>query len=162
MVQYGQWDGYPEGVGFGLLEMLKSPGFLAKLFSALPKCRFLDPQGDDKAFWEDYKSRCPELSSDPDRRTEEQRDWWRTFCHRDLAEEVLANVAFSEESEILLRDAGWDDPGNWAEWRYTVDYKNDTLFVEDSYGSGWSERGRFLLSDLPSSDEFISVMKEVE
>ena len=56
VAQYGQWDGYPSGVGLGVLSFLKDKDLFEKIKSNLSKVRFLDEEGVDKEFIEDYES----------------------------------------------------------------------------------------------------------
>ena len=93
VAQYGQWDGYPGGVGAGVLNFLKNDELLQKFKENLRKVRFLDEEGKDKAFIEEYNKNTPERSNEPDNRTDDQKLWWEKYCSRDLAEEVLTNIA---------------------------------------------------------------------
>ena len=93
VAQYGQWDGYPSGVGVGVLKFLKNKEMFEKFKANLSKIRFLDEEGVDREFIDSYNKNAPQWSNEPDNRTEEQKRWFSTYCTRDLAEEILTNIA---------------------------------------------------------------------
>ena len=70
--QYGQWDGYPSGVGVGVLRILRNKELMSKLIKNIDKVRFLDVEGKDKDLVDCYNKNAPNWSSDPDNRTREQ------------------------------------------------------------------------------------------
>jgi len=93
VAQYGQWDGYPSGVGADILNFLKNTELFEKFKAKLGRVRFAEPEGKDKELLESYDNNAPTWSNDPDKRTEEQKKWFKTFITRDLAAEVLTNIA---------------------------------------------------------------------
>jgi hypothetical protein len=74
VAQYGQWDGYPSGVGVCVLAFLRNKELFQKFKSNLSKVRFLDEEGLDKEFLESYDKNAPKWSGEPDNRTEEQKN----------------------------------------------------------------------------------------
>ena len=64
VAQYGQWDGYPSGVGAGVLKFLKDEKLFEKFKTNLSKVRFLDEEGVDKDFIESYNKNAPQWSMD--------------------------------------------------------------------------------------------------
>lgn len=160
VAQYGQWDGYPSGVGKLVLEFVKNKELLDKLKNKLSVCRFLDDEK-DKAFIESYQKNAPEWSNDPDNRTSEQIRWFDTYITRNLAEEVLTNIANSEDSEILLRDSEESAKSDgWVEWSYVIDLQKNELLVYEHIDqpviAKWS------LSNLPEEDDFIKQLEPQE
>lgn len=119
VAQYGQWDGYPSGQGLTALSFLKQPGNIEKLRAALHKVRFLEPAGRDKELIASYEANAPEWSSQPDNRTDEQKRWFSTYISRDIGANILKNIAFSEENEIVLRNS--------------IDFAGDSAFCEYAY-----------------------------
>lgn len=161
VAQYGQWDGYPSGVGVSLLNILKKEDVLNKLKDNLSKVRFLDEEGIDKDFIDSYNKNTPEWSNEPDNRTEEQKKWFSTYISRDLAEEVLLNIANSYEREIILIDRTETATGNgWVEWSYIVNFKNNTLSVYEHIDQ--KPLKTYDLNNLPDSDVFINELETEE
>lgn len=161
VAQYGQWDGYPSGVGIGVLNFLKNTELFEKFKTKLSKVRFLDAEGKDKEFIESYDKNAPQWSSDPDNRTEEQKVWFSTYCSRDLAEEVLINIANSNDEEIILLDRENTAKGDgWVEYSYVIDLKENKLKVYGLLDQPMIKE--FDLENLPEQDVFISELEEVE
>jgi len=162
VAQYGQWDGYPSGVGMGVLSFLKNKEIFDKFKNNLSKVRFLDAEGVDKDFIESYNKNTPEWSSEPDNRTEEQKLWWATFCSRDLADEVLTNVANSEDKEIILIDREDTAKGSdsWVEWVYIIDIQKNTLSV--GYRLDSEPIKVYQLDNLPDDEDFVNDLENNE
>lgn len=162
VAQYGQWDGYPSGVGVGVLNFLKNKELVSKLIDNLEKVRFLDPEGKDKDFIESYDKNTPQWSNEPDNRTDEQKRWWSTYCNRDLADDVLTNIANSTDKEIVLMNRENTAKGSesWVEWCYVINFQENKLVVtgrldEDPIKS-------YSLDDLPTNEVFCSDLEPVE
>lgn len=161
VAQYGQWDGYPSGVGANILKFLKNKELVGKLKSKLSIVRFLDEEGIDKEFVESYNNNAPEWSNQPDNRTDEQKRWFSTYCTRDLANKVLVNIANSEDSEIiLLNSENTAKTDGWVEYSYIINFKENTFGV---YGHIDKQPMKvYKLDELPEEDVFISELKKVE
>jgi len=187
IAQYGQWDGYPSGQGKTILEFLSGDGNIERLKSALTRVRFLDVEGRDKGFVAEYNKNCPRVSSDPDKRTKEQKRWHDLFISRDLGGEILTNVMSADDAEILLRN-NIDFAGDSlsCEYAYVVDFDKGTFEVykgcnkapvpdgERFAASPINESatfgphryypvkhlGTFQLSALPSIDAFLAAFEE--
>ena len=161
VAQYGQWDGYPSGVGVGVLKFLKDKEVFEKFKVNLSKVRFLDEEGVDKEFIESYNKNAPQWSNELDNRTEEQKRWLSTYCTRDLAEQVLTNIANSTDEEIVLIDRENTAKGDgWVEYSYVINLKENTLGV---YGHIDQEPMKvYKLDELPEEDVFISELEGVE
>lgn len=130
IAQYGQWDGYPSGQGKTVIDFLSVPGNTAKLREALSKIRFLDAEGRDKEIIESYNANAPQWSNEQDKRTAEQRRWFRSYISRDLGAEILASVANSTDDEIILSNS-IDFAGDslMCEYAYVIDLDKNTLEV---------------------------------
>lgn len=161
VAQYGQWDGYPSGVGVKILEFLRNKELLAKFEDNLSKVRFLDIEGADKAFIDDYNSKSPKWSNEPDNRSQEQKEWFASFCHRDLAEVVLTNIANFQGDEILLinREHAAFGLESIVEYSYIIDLKNQKLLVKVRIDDK-NSLGEYNLSDLPTDEDFIKALEE--
>ena len=159
IAQYGQWDGYPEGQGIDVLHFLRGEGNIDHLEKALSKVRFLDITGRDKEYCEQYDDR--------DRRTKEQVDWYDRYFSRDVGSEILGNVAFGQEEEILLRNSiGFAGDSLMCEWGYVIDLDAKTLEVYQGFNRQRISEGRFLSGnpELESSDGYepIKLVKTYE
>lgn len=161
VAQYGQWDGYPSGVGLGVLNFLKNKELFEKFEKNLSKVRFLDVEGVDKEFVESYDKNAPQWSNEPDKRTDEQKRWFETYCTRDLAEEVLKNIANSTDEEILLIDSESEAmSGGWVEYSYVINLKENTLGV---YSHVDQEPIKvYSLDDLPDDETFVSEIEKAQ
>lgn len=161
VAQYGQWDGYPSGVGVSLLSFLTDKKQFERMKENLSKVRFLDSAGRDKEFISEYEKNSPEWSNDPDNRTLEQKLWFNTFASRDLAEEVLINIANSDKEEIILIDREESAKGDgWVEWSYVVNLQDETLTV---YGLlDCPPVKSYSLNSLPDAKTFIKDLEGEE
>jgi len=159
VAQYGQWDGYPSGVGADILNFLKNTELFEKFKAKLGRVRFAEPEGKDKELLESYDNNAPTWSNDPDKRTEEQKKWFKTFITRDLAAEVLTNIAESEREEIILMDReelGKMD-GAGVEWSYIIDLQKGTLAVHGTIDTPPIKV--YELDKLPTNEDFINEFK---
>lgn len=161
VAQYGQWDGYPSGVGVEVLNFLKDNELFDKFKNNLSKVRFIDAEGVDKDFVESYNKNTPEWSNDPDNRTEEQKQWFSKYCSRDLAQEVLVNIANSTEEKILLRNSENSAKGDgWVEYSYVINLKENTLGVYTHIDL--TPMKVYNLDDLPENEIFVSELESIE
>jgi len=148
IAQYGQWDGYPSGQGVEVLDFLSADKNVNKLHNSLNKARFLEPDGVDKQFIDEYEQNAPEWSSDPDNRTDEQKRWFRSYMTRDLGAGILDSVANSEDGEILLRNSiGFAGDSLSCEYAYIIDLDSRVLEVYKGFNKSPITEGRFLSSD---------------
>jgi hypothetical protein len=160
VAQYGQYDGYPSKVGADVLNFLLGDGNLEKLENALQRVRFLDPQGVDKDFIEEYDRNAPEWVLGPDNRTESQKAWWRNFCHRWIAAGVLSNIINSELEEIVLLDSRETATGDGSvEWSYVIDFSK----MEFSVYEHTNELAIIIYSllELPTVEQFLSDLEAI-
>jgi hypothetical protein len=160
VAQYGQWDGYPSCVGVNVLTFLSNKSLFNKFKSKLSRVRFLDYEGVDKDFIESYEKNAPEWSNDPDNRTYEQKRWFSTYMHRDLAEEVLTNIANSEDETIIIDNSEETAKGSDSciEWSYVIDLQKEQFIIYNRLDD--PPLKTYKLSDLPSEELFLSDLEE--
>ncbi len=156
VAQYGQWDGYPSGVGITVLTFLNDASLMSKLRLNLNKCRFIDYEGKDKVFIESYDKNAPSWSNEPDNRTVEQKVWFDTYITRDLAAIILTNIANSFDNEIILKDASDFIEESSCEWAYIIDLDKNTLEVKNGAEKTYS------LDELPDEDTFFKELEGIE
>jgi len=149
VAQYGQWDGYPSGVGIDILKILRDKELFDKLKANLSKVRFLSKRKADINFLESYNTNV-----DLNARTEEQIKWFSSYITRDLAEEVLINIANSDDKEILLiRNENTGKRGGCVEYSYVINLKENTFGI---YGHiDQPPMKVYSLDELPEEEIFL-------
>ena len=153
IAQYGQWDGYPDGQGVTVLNFIKSEENIKKLQSKLDDVRFLDRDGRDKEFIEEYSKNTPEWSNDPDNRTPEQKRWFETYVSRNIAGEILSNVANSNDSDIRLDDStSFAADSLFCEWAYVVDFEKGTFEVYTGFNKSELDKDARFVNIKPEKD----------
>lgn len=182
VAQYGQWDGYPEGHGLTILRFISDKNNLDKFKLGLEKVRFLDYDGKDKNFVEEYNKACPKYYGDQEKRTPEQVHWFETYKSRDIGAKILRNIADSKDEEIILvNNLEFAADSLFCEWAYVVDFDKNTFEVYKGYNKHHLDDGErfkdmkgedgyhpvayicsFDLDDLPSEDEFLNKFKDEE
>ncbi len=155
VAQYGQWDGYPDGQGLEIFRFLKNKIKVEELKLKLDKCRFLDKEGKDKEFLDEYDKNAPEWYNEPDNRTPEQIFFFTTFISRDLGSKILDNIISSDEKEILLMEE--KDPEDWCEGFFTIDLDKMTYKIKYH-----GQKEVFDINDLPDEEDFLNKFKEDE
>ena len=151
IAQYGQWDGYPDGQGVGVLEFLHSELF-EKLKTNLGKLRFIDFEGKDAEFIKRL---------DSGEGTQDDKEWFKAFISRDVGSDILANIANTDRDEILLKNEY--DFGNdtvMCEYIYSINLDNDTLTIQADFKS--EPMKAYSLSELPDKESFLADLTECE
>lgn len=182
VAQYGQWDGYPSGQGVSVLDFLKNSN-LEAFKKKLEKIRFLEPEGRDKKFLEDYDKVAPQWSNDPDKRSFSQKHWFKTYMSRDLGAEILKNILHSSDKEILLTNRiDFAKDSLFCEYAYVIDLDKEVLevyrgFNQSPVNDGERFAGKidekneyypvylletFNINDLPTEKVFLEVLNEEE
>lgn len=155
VAQYGQWHGYPSGVGAYILKFLKDKMLFEKLKANLSKTRFTDPEGVDKEFAENYTKKLSEWHNETDDIVKEHKRLFYTYFTRDLAGKILENIANSSDSEIMLfdlEDTAKDD--GLVEYSYVINLQENTFGIYSHIDEEpWKV---YNLDELPEEDVFIS------
>lgn len=129
--QYGQWDGYPEGQGKGILSYLRN-GNLDKYQDELSKLPLIteeqSKQVDEDANW---KEKYPYLSRDCGSR-----------IHQMIEDGGVKFVAHIDEEEAR----------EWCEGFYTIDFQKG-LFVTEYY----DYKIELKLDELPTEDGYVKM-----
>ena len=101
VAQYGQWDGYPDGQGVGIIEIMRIPENRKWLEEGLEYIEMADFNNliegtPAHAAVTAYDNACPDHFATPpreeDKRTPAQLNWHKTFLSRDLGSEILENI----------------------------------------------------------------------
>ena len=113
VAQYGQWDGYPKGVGQGIVDFLHKTD-LNEFKEKIKACRFMPQEKLEKMTDEQYRKL---LNEQPQ-------------FSRDTADKVLDMIMANKKKVFELKNAidfGFDDL--FCEWLYIIDLDKDRLFV---------------------------------
>lgn len=142
VAQYGQWDGYPEGLGLDILAELRDGG-VEKVKQNVDRCKFIDDDDVDR------------INSEIENGKDLKRDF--PLFSRDNAGNVVLSHIKSHNSDdlILLKDSSaFKKNALFCEYCYVVDFDKNTLSVNDHKDLVWS------LDSLPSKEEFLSSFKD--
>ena len=141
VAQYGQWDGYPSGVGVGVLKFLRECD-LDKFKKQVNKLEFLTD--------EDVENINKEIKKG--------KDYLIDFpeYHRDTAEGILRliydgllwNNKIQPDASITKDNL----IGEWCEWSYIINLDTDELTV-----IGYMPTVTYKLDSLPSDEELIKL-----
>lgn len=180
VAQYGQWDGYPSGQGVAILTFLKKAN-IKKFIEKLKKVRFIDKDGKDKTFLEEYNKNCPQWGNKLDKRTSEQKEWFGKYASRDIGGKILSNILESKNEEILLTDRiDFAKDSLFCEYAYVIDLDKNVLEVyrgfnknplskEERFYNDNVKNGEYFpiklwktfdLNKLPSKKEFLKELNE--
>lgn len=113
VAQYGQWDGYPKGVGQGIVDFLHKTD-LNEFKEKIKACHFM-PQGKLEKMTDEQYGKL--LDEQPQ-------------FSRDTADKVLDMIMANKKKVFELKNAidfGFDDL--FCEWLYIIDLDKDRLFV---------------------------------
>lgn len=127
VAQYGQWDGYPEGLGCDLLNFLRVHG-VADLKLAIEGCTYLS----NNELYDIYK----------------QNDWLRKYpeLSRDTCGEIVDLIAFKNKRK-LCNSINFAADGSCG-WAYVIDLDKNTFEVYAGYNTeplDKTERFEFLM-----------------
>lgn len=156
VAQYGQFDGYPSGVGIDVFNFIKNKDLFEKFKLNLPKVRFLESENRDKEFLDSYNNN---VNSRPVKTTDEQKKWFDSYCDRELAAKVLVNIATSDDDEIILldRESAATSSCETIEYCYLINLKENTLGV--SRYSDLKPYKTYNLNELPSAETYIEELE---
>lgn len=160
VAQYGQWDGYIESAGVGVLEFLNSVD-IEKFKAKLKEVSFVT-EDEIKSLDEDWKNKYPRMD-------------------RDQGYKVLNSIMIGDNPE-LHNSISFASDSLFCEWAYVIDLDDMTLEIYNGFNKKPILNGRFLSEDsdseggygpivlsekydiknLPTKDELIARFEEVE
>lgn len=154
IAQYGQWGGFPSGIGIDVLRFLRDKNLVDKLKNNLQKVRFLEVEGIDKLFYNDYLAKSPKQINDIDKRSNEQKRWWNTYCNRNLSAKILINIANSTDDEIIIidREETAKEDG-WVECSCIINLEENTFSIFTHIDE--QPLKIYRLDNLPTEKEFL-------
>lgn len=139
VAQYGQWDGYPSGTGFNILEFLTEEGNLTRLDSKIHLCKDIVESSED--------FRIVAL--------EEHPEWF----NRDTGSDILGMIANTRTPVYLSIDLQFGGDIIFCEWAWVIDLderKLDAYSGPITTGIETSEDGNpQLITEIVSGDQGI-------
>lgn len=137
VAQYGQWDGYPEGLGVQLLKYLKGIN-INELRNAVNDCTYLSKEDFD------------EINKNIDEaRKDNPRFSWQKFypeLSRDTGGDILELIMFKNKTK-LQNSLNFAADSLFCEWAYVIDLDKNTYEVYEGFNKeplDESERFYFL------------------
>lgn len=144
IAQYGQWDGYPGGQGLTVLSFLQNQQLVENLKNNLNKCRYIKNEKEMESI--NSKFVTNDVST---------VNWFKSFYSRDIGAKILANVANSQDDEILLVDSiEFAGDSLFCEWAYIIDFDKNTFEVYKGFNKEkLSPEDRFHKIKAPSENK---------
>ena len=137
VAQYGQWDGYPEGLGVQLLKYLKGIN-INELRNAVNDCTYLS-----KEDFDEINKNIDEAKKDNPRFS------WQKFypeLSRDTGGDILELIMFKNKTK-LQNSLNFAADSLFCEWAYVIDLDKNTYEVYEGFNKeplDESERFYFL------------------
>lgn len=156
LAQYGQWDGYPEGQGVGVLDFLVNEMDMAAFTAALRNCRFIGQEevnAELVKFGADPNDNYIIRLSDYDRFSEAHPEW-----SRDTGDEILG---FIQSSGGCGLRSSLDFAANslLCEWAYVLDFDTMQFEVYEGFNkTPLSEKDRFFFLEPKAKDGYHPVL----
>ena len=155
VAQYAQHGADPSESGAYCLEFL-SKHRLPEFKEQLRKVRFLDFEGRDKKFLEDFDKNVSN-------KTDAQRHWFNTYRSRSIGAEILDNILTSNDDEILLSDALAFVYDSWGcEWAYLIDLDENKFQVFQGYQKTILDKSQPFFKDEPDEHGYYACKMVVE
>lgn len=130
VAQYGQWDGYPSGQGFTILEALT--GRRADIESNLKHVRWITE--------DELKEAIRDITGDPDKEwfdMDESKRFGEKYpeLSRDIGGDILNIIADLKDGELkVTNQASFIYDTLFCEWAYIIDFQKNKLEVYSSWG----------------------------
>ena len=190
IAQYGQWDGYPGGVGVDILAFLSGENNLQKLQNNLEHCVFLE-DADVTRLWETVVKLNGDFVGVDE--SERMKNVWPSM-HRDTGGDILEVVAgYTNDGELfevtgkhrlgipLTNSYNFVSDSLFCEWAYVIDLDAGTFEVyrgfndhtplteEDRFYSMNNEKNNYHpcrlhakweLDALPDEENFLKICEQ--
>jgi len=167
VAQYGQWDGYPDYTGIGILEILRED--LDNIINGLDNCLWVDD-----GIRENMHKHIEEVSKtsiEGNWMTLEQSEVYQDLYpeqHRSTGYRILKIVADSQTPLYLTNSFDFAAETVFCEWAYVIDLDNGKFETYES-GTHQTRQGIFArlgnktvnmvatydLGELPSDEEYM-------
>jgi len=155
VAQYGQWDGYPKGQGYTVLEFLRKVK-LDKFKEKLKNVRFVD-ETDEKEIKEFLESiGCPDgwMTSEQSAKYHEKYP----YMSRDHGAKILDLIMKSKGEVLLNNSIDFAGDSLFCEWAYLIDLDNNTLECYSGFNKEpLTEDQRFKDSPIEKDTEYLPI-----
>ena len=182
VAQYGQWDGYPEGQGIGVLKFLTKEMDRNLFETKLNMVRF----GTEEELNKQWKECGADDSGWVNMEVSNRHKKLYPENDRDTGSDILLIIQNTNKPLILCNSLEFAADSLFCEWAYVIDLDNNTFEVYEGFNQtslDSNERFSFLdyqpahrtekyypvkhvisfkLDNLPTKDEFLSYFKENE
>tara|TARA_B100000575_G_scaffold146072_1_gene116579 strand:+ start:928 stop:1500 length:573 start_codon:yes stop_codon:yes gene_type:complete len=166
VAQYGQWDGYPDYTGKGILNILREE--LDGIVNGLDNCLWVDD-----GILENMRKHVEEVSKtsiEGDWMTSEQSEVYHDLYpeqHRSTGYKILKMVADSQTPLYLRNSFEFANEPIWCEWAYVIDLDSGKFETYSNRGEGgqgiFARLGEdtvgmvasYDLDELPSEEEYM-------
>jgi len=158
IAQYGQWNGYYTGQGLTVENFILGKGNVKKLKESLNKVRFLDEEGIDKEFIDEYNRLAPKYVGDPETRTPEMVKWHDRYVSRDIGANILSSVTHFSDEEMLLvdrRDFPYDSL--FCEYAYVLDLDRDILEIYKGFNKSPVDDQERFYKEFPDENGYFPI-----
>ena len=136
IAQYGQWDGYPKGQGYTVLDFIRKrrkTNTMDKFKEKLRNCRFINAE--DQKVIDKF---CKSIGSKDGWMTMDQAEKYHKkypYLNRDNGAEIL-NMVYRSKGEVLLHDStDFAADSLFCEWAYVIDLDNNVLECYGGFNS---------------------------
>lgn len=145
VAQYGQWDGYPEGLGSQLLKYLKGIN-ISELRNAVNRCTYLTKEDFD------------EINNNIDKAREDNPKFsWQKFypeLSRDTGGDILNLIMFKNKKK-LKNSLTFAADSLFCEWGYVIDLDKNIFEVYQGFNKdALSDDERFYFLEEESKKEW--------
>lgn len=146
VAQYGQWDGYPEGLGVKLLRYLKNIN-INELRNSVDKCTYLSEED-----FAEINKQIQECKKD-----NERYDWKEFYpeLSRDTGGDILDLIMFKNKNK-LKNSLNFAADSLFCEWAYVIDLDKNTFEVYEGFNKtplNKDERFYFLMGESEKENE---------
>lgn len=155
IAQYGQWDGYPSGQGYTVLEFLRKfnrPTFVEKLKNV----RFVNKK--DTAAMKRFMKKigAPNGWMTPNQSALYNKKY--PYMSRDHGAEIL-NMVYNSKGEVLLKDSSdFARDSLSCEWAYVIDLDNNVLECYSGFNKEpLEEDQRFRNTEVKKDSEWLPI-----
>lgn len=152
LAQYGQWDGYPEGQGVGVLDFLVNEMDMAAFTAALRNCRFIGQEevnAELVKFGADPNDHYTIRLPDYDRFSEAHPEW-----SRDTGAKILEFIQSSGGCG-LRSSLDFAADSLFCEWAYVLDFDTMKFEVYEGFNkTPLTEKDRFFFLEPKAEDGY--------
>lgn len=168
VAQYGQWDGYPSGNGFKIIDFINSVD-MKKFAEQIEKTVFLTKE-ESEQLWKDFiktievKTDTELMQLEKGYLNPDQSEKWKEFAptmSRDVGADILQKIFYSTKEKIDLIDQfEFGKDSLFCEWAYVVNLDNNTLDCYSGFNQVKEKQAELWYIEKPDGEYYgISFLK---